>query len=176
MNRFFLPVFGVLLMASSTVLAAPAADVTRAPSCHQCSMDRDKFGHSRMVIEYGDGSTIATCSLHCTAVELAVTIDRVPVKVSVADYNSKALLDAEEAVWVVGGSKKGVMSAIAKWAFADRSAAEKFVQANGGSIAPFDEAIKSAYEEMYQDTKMIREFRSLGATLKQGAQATPIGE
>jgi nitrous oxide reductase accessory protein NosL len=93
-----------------------------------------------------------------------------PIRVSVADYNSKALLDVDQAVWVVGGSKKGVMTAKAKWAFADRSAADKFIQAYGGSIATFDEAIKAAYDDMYQDTKMIREFRKMmGPKLKEGA-------
>lgn len=161
MNRLLLLVFGIFLLSSSLALAAPPADVAAAPSCHHCGMDRDKFGHSRMLIEYEDGSTIATCSLHCAAVELATTIDRIPVKVSVADYNSRKLVEADEAFWVLGGSKKGVMTAKAKWAFAERSAAEKFIQANGGSIATFDEAIKAAYDDMYQDTKMIREFRKM---------------
>ena len=125
-----------------------------------------------MLIEFEDGSSIATCSLHCAAVELALTIDRIPVKVSVADYNSKALLDVDAAVWVVGGSKKGVMTAKAKWAFADRSAAEKFIKVYGGSIATFDEAIKAAYDDMYQDTKMIREFRKMmRPKLKEGDHA-----
>ena len=172
MNRLLLLILAILLMASSVALAAPPADVTRAPACHQCGMDRNKFDHSRMLIEFEDGSSIATCSLHCAAVELAVTIDRIPIKVSVADYNSKALLDVDEAVWVVGGSKKGVMTAKAKWAFADRSTAGKFILAYGGSIATFDEAIKAAYDDMYQDTKMIREFRKMKQlTLKEDAHA-----
>lgn len=161
MHRMVLLLLGVLLMACSPALAAPPADVAGAPACRHCGMDRNTFGHSRMLIEYEDGSTIGTCSLHCAAVELAITIDRIPVKISVADYNSRKLLDAYEAVWVVGGSKKGVMTATAKWAFADRAAAEAFIKSNGGSLASFDEAIKAAYDDMYQDTKMIREFRKM---------------
>ena len=34
-------------------------------------------------------------------------------------------------------------------------------QANGGSLATFDDAIKAAYEDMYADTKMIRERRKM---------------
>lgn len=171
MNKLSLLVFFVFL-GPTAALAAPAADLARAPLCHQCSMDRDKFGHSRMVIEFEDGSTVASCSLHCAAVELAVSIDRIPVRVSVADYNSRALIDVEEAVWVLGGSRKGVMTARAKWAFLDRNAAEKFTQAHGGGIVTFDEALKSAYEEMYQDTKAIREFRKMmRPKLEQGAKA-----
>ena len=136
-------------------------------------MDRGKFNHSRMVIEYEDGTTVGTCSLHCAAVELANTIDRIPVMVRVADYDSKELIDSEKAVWVLGGSKKGVMTAQAKWAFADKGAAERFVKANGGSMVSFDDAIKATYDDMYQDTKMIREFRKLKRLKQQGDPARP---
>jgi hypothetical protein len=124
-------------------------------------MDREKFSHSRMLVTYEDGSTAGTCSLHCVAVELTNTIDKVPAMVSVADYDSKELIDAESAVWVLGGSRKGVMTAQAKWAFASREAAEKFIKANGGRIVTFDEAMKASYDDMYRDTKMIRESRKM---------------
>jgi len=124
-------------------------------------MDRGKFNYSRIVIEYEDGSTAGSCSLHCAAVELANSIDKIPVMVRVAEYDSKELIDAETAVWVMGGSKKGVMTGQAKWAFASKAAAERFIAANGGSIVDFDAAIKAAYDDMYQDTKMIREFKRM---------------
>jgi len=161
MRIFLLLIVGLCLMVPSLAPAAPAADIAQAPSCRQCGMDREKFSHSRMLIEYEDGSAVATCSLHCSAVELANTIDRIPVMLKVADYDSKELKDSEKAVWVLGGSKKGVMTAQAKWAFGERSAAERFIKANGGTIVSFDEAIKAAYDDMYQDTKMIREFRKM---------------
>ena len=161
MRIFLLLVLGLFLSVAPAALAAPPADVAQSPSCRHCGMDRAKFSHSRMFIEYEDGSTVATCSLHCAAVELANTIDKIPVMLSVADYDSKELIDAEKAVWVMGGSKKGVMTGKAKWAFASRESAERFIKANGGSIVTFDEAIKAAYDDMYQDTKMIREFRKM---------------
>jgi len=134
-------------------------------------MDRGKFAQSRMVIEYEDGTTVATCSLHCVAVELANTIDNIPVMLRVADFDGKQLIEADKAVWVLGGGKKGVMTAKAKWAFASRGAAEQFIRANGGSIATFDEAIKAAYDDMYQDTKMIREFRKMKRLAPKGGTA-----
>jgi len=54
-----------------------------------------------------------------------------------------------------------VMTGQAKWAFASRDSAERFIKENGGRITGFDEAIKAAYDDMYQDTKMIREFREM---------------
>lgn len=154
-------VFGLYLAAVSTALATPLVDVAQSPACRLCGMDREKFSHSRMLIEYEDGSSVGTCSLHCTAVELANSIDKIPAMVSVADYDSKELVDVEKAVWVMGGNMKGVMTGQAKWAFVSREMAERFVAANGGTIVSFDEAIKSAYDDMYQDTKMIREFRKM---------------
>ena len=63
--------------------------------------------------------------------------------------------------WVIGGKQPGVMSREAKWAFADKQAAERFVAENGGQLATFDEAMKAAYESMYADTSMIRERRKM---------------
>lgn len=161
MRGFLLIAFGMYLAAAPAAQAAPPADVAKSPACLRCGMDRAMFSHSRMLIEYEDGSTVATCSLHCTAVELANTIDKTPVMVSVADYDSKELIDADEAVWVLGGRQKGVMTGLAKWAFATREPAERFIKKNGGDVADFDRAIKAAYDDMYQDTKMIREFRKM---------------
>lgn len=171
MYKFLLLAFVLCLTAVPTASAAQPADVAQAPSCRHCGMDRGKFSQSRMVIEYEDGSTAANCSLHCAALELANSIDNIPVMVRVADYDSKELLDADKAVWVMGGSKKGVMTAQAKWAFATREAAESFVRANGGRIVSFDEAIKAAYDDMYQDTKMIREFRKMKRLKQHGGTA-----
>ena len=79
----------------------------------------------------------------------------------VGDYYSKQLIDAEKAVWIIGGSKSGVMTKRAKWAFEKKEDADKFVAENGGAFISFDQAIKSAYEDMYQDTKMIRDKRKM---------------
>jgi nitrous oxide reductase accessory protein NosL len=53
----------------------------------------------------------------------------------------------------------GVMTRQAKWAFEKKEDAEQFVKENGGTIAGFDQAMKASYEDMYADTKMIRERR-----------------
>jgi len=173
MCRLSLVILGLCLLVSSVVLASSPADVLQAPSCRHCGMDRGKFNHSRMLIEYEDGSTVATCSVHCAAVELANAIDRIPVNISVADYDTKELISVDKAVWVMGGSKQGVMTARAKWAFASQGAAERFIKANGGVIITFDDAIKAAYEDMYQDTKAIRE-RRLMKRLKKTELSSPV--
>jgi nitrous oxide reductase accessory protein NosL len=93
-------------------------------------------------------------------VDLAVHIDRFPKTMQVGDYNTKQLIEAERAFWVIGGGKPGVMTKRAKWAFSAKKDAEAFVAASGGQAANFDEAIRATYEDMYQDSKMIRERRA----------------
>lgn len=150
------------LLFSSLVLAQQ--DVTMAPACKYCGMDRTKFAHSRMVATYDDGSKVGVCSLHCLAIDLSMNIDKTPMVIEVGDYFNKRLIDAEKAYWVIGGEKPGVMTKQAAWAFANRVYAEKFIREHKGVLATFDEAVKAAYESMYADTKMIREKRKTQKT------------
>jgi copper chaperone NosL len=159
-ERFVLAMI-VCLFSCAIVFAQAQEDIQKHPSCKYCGMDREKFGHSRMLVEYEDGTSLGTCSLHCMAVELAIHIDKTPKAVLVGDYNSKTLTDAEKALWIIGGSKMGVMTKRAKWAFGKKEDAEKFKVENGGDLASFEQAVKAAYEDMYADTKMIRERRKM---------------
>lgn len=177
MSRLFAALVAALLLVAGVARADHhLADVKDAPSCKYCGMDRGKFAASRMVVEYDDGSRLSACSLHCVAVDLALQIDRTPVAIKVADVNGQELLDAEKAVWVLGGSKPGVMTRRAKWALADRAAAEAFVKANGGTIVSFEDAVKAAYEDLYQDNRMIREKRKAMRAAKPPAAAPAKAE
>jgi nitrous oxide reductase accessory protein NosL len=62
------------------------------------------------------------------------------------------------------------MTRRAKWAFGKKEDAEKFKAENGGDLASFEQAIKTSYEDMYADTKMIRERRKM----KKMDELTPI--
>ena len=157
----FVLALALFFFTGMIVLAQAQEDIQKNLSCKYCGMDREKFAHSRMLIEYDDGAAVGTCSIHCLAVDLALNIDKTPKAIQVGDYNTKSLIDAEKASWVVGGSKTGVMTKRAKWAFEKKEDADKFVKENGGAMATFDEAMKAAYEDMYTDTKMIRERRKM---------------
>ena len=150
---------GFMLCFTEIVLAQE--DVQQMPSCKYCGMDRTKFAHSRMLVTYDDGTTLGTCSIHCLAVDLALNIDKTPSQIEVGDYNSKYLIDAEKAYWVVDGNKPGVMTQQAKWAFQKKEYADKFIREHGGTLTSFEEAMKASYENMYADTKMIREKRKM---------------
>jgi nitrous oxide reductase accessory protein NosL len=134
-------------------------DVTKHPSCKYCGMDRVKFAHSRVYVEFEDGTTEGTCSIHCAAIDFSLNIDKAPKAMLVGDYNTKKLVDVENAVWVIGGNKPGVMTKRAKWAFANSEDAQKFITENGGTLSTFEQAFKGSYEDMYADTKMIRDRR-----------------
>ena len=151
----------VFCLSLGSALWALDNDVKDIPSCKYCGMNREMFAHSRMLTEYSDGSKEGMCSLHCAAVDLALNLDKTPKAIQVGDYGTKALINAETAFWVIGGSKPGVMTKNAKWAFANKADAEKFRQENGGRLATFDEALEAAYKDLADDTKMIRDKRKM---------------
>ena len=72
-----------------------------------------------MLVEYANGTTIGTCSIHCAAVDLAQSFGKEIKALKVADFRSGRLIDAEKAVWVVGAGIPGVMAAKSRVAFAD---------------------------------------------------------
>ena len=150
-----------LALSASAAFAQSADDAKAMPSCIHCGMDREKFAASRMVIDYDDGKSVGLCSIHCAAVDLAITLDRIPTALWVADLPSKKLVNAETATWVVGGTKPGVMTSRGKWAFADKGAAEAFAKENGGTMMTFDDAIRATFDDLYKDNKAIREKRKM---------------
>ena len=156
-------ILSTLFLFSSALPMALFAqeDVQKHPSCKYCGMDRAKFAHSRLYVVFEDGSTQGTCSIHCAAVDFALNIDKTPKTMQVGDFYAKMLVDAEKAFWVLDGNKPGVMTRRAKWAFAKKEDAERFIKESGGSGISFDQAFKAAFEDMYEDTKMIQERRKM---------------
>ena len=139
----------VTLLLSLTAICCAAETKVEAPdACVHCGMDRTKFGHSRMIVTYEDGSSAGTCSINCVVTDMAKAKGKTVKSFQVADYNTRKLIDAKAAAWVIGGSKKGVMTPVAKWAFADKKDAEAFIKADGGKPATFDEALKATEKEL----------------------------
>ncbi|MGE5237876.1 MAG: nitrous oxide reductase accessory protein NosL [Chloroflexota bacterium] len=147
----------IFLLACTSILAYAEDDIVRHPACLHCGMDREAFNYSRMLVEYTDGTSAGTCSLHCTVLELTSNISKVPCTVSVADFESKRLIDAYAAYWVVGGDKQGVMTQRAKWAFQKESDAGAFIRTNRGEQATFFDALRAAFEDLYGEVKATLE-------------------
>ena len=158
MNRKAIPwtvmaIIGLLLIEVSIFAAAV--------SCKYCGMRKAMYGHSWLIIYNDDGSMGEFCSLHCASIDLALNTDKMATTILVGDYYTRKLIDADRAYWVVGGSKMGVMTTRAKWAFKERQDAEKFMAEYGGEAATFDTALKAALEDMYQDILMIQKRKKL---------------
>jgi len=163
MRRFLVLLATAVCYLSMVGMVFAQDDVKKYPSCKHCGMDRGAFAYSRMLIEYTDGTIVGTCSIRCAALDLALNSDKTLKAIMVGDYNSKALIDARKAIWVIGGKKTGVMTERAKWAFGQETDAERFIAENGGKIASYDVAMKAAYKDLDVDTKkMIREKKKSG--------------
>jgi copper chaperone NosL len=148
-------------------------DIQKHPSCPLCGMNRHDYSHSRMLLEYDDGSSLGTCSIHCAAMELALNRHKSVTRHYVADYETKKLIDAENAFWVIGGSRAGVMTGRAKWAFDKRSDAESFTRQHGGTLASFKDAMNATFQDMYEDIKRIREKQARHAATLQDVKEHP---
>jgi len=134
--------------------AGPAADdIDEHRSCIHCGMDRKAYGFSRMLVQYEDGTSAGVCSLHCAVIELNANKERTVKSLLVADRGTRELIVADKAVWVMGGSKRGVMTTRPKWAFASRAAAEAFIEKYGGAIVNWSEALAAAREDLAQEVR-----------------------
>jgi formylmethanofuran dehydrogenase subunit A len=116
-------------------------------------MNRTSFAHSRTITEYEDGSIFGTCSINCAVIDLETNSGKGVKRLAVADYNTKKLIDAKSAFWVVGGSKSGVMTRNPKWAFAKEKDAEGFVKSFGGKKAAYDDVKRAVLTELEQRKK-----------------------
>src|SRR5512139_3572516 len=105
----FIILAAVLFCMARTIVFAQD-DIKDHRSCVNCGMDRKAYGYSRMLIQYEDGTAVGVCSLHCAVVELDANPGRKVKTLLVADRDSRTLINAEQANWVMGGEKRGVMT------------------------------------------------------------------
>jgi len=140
----------VLLILLPWGKAHAQSDIDQHRDCIHCGMDRKAFGYSRMLVEYEDGTSVGVCSLRCMVTELDANKSRKVKSILVADRNTRTLIDGEKAVWVLGGSKRGVMTMNPKWAFETKSAADVFIKEFGGTIVSWPEALAAARKEVSQ--------------------------
>ena len=144
MKRLWLTV-GMFFVLTAVCLAA-GSSVEAPADCKYCGMNRTQFAQSRMVVTYSDGST-GTCSINCVVIDMKANKGKEVKSLHVGDFDSKKLIDARTATWVVGGTKKGVMTPVAKWAFASKDSAEKFVASYGGAVFSWEAALAAAEKD-----------------------------
>lgn len=139
-------------------------DIAKYAKCPYCGMDRNKFHHSRMLIQYSDDLADGTCSIHCAAISLSLNVDRDPKALWVGDNAApgevKPLVEVDKAWFLVGSKIPGVMTANSKVAYGGEDAAKAAQAAQGGEIVRFDQALLAAYTDMSKDVSRIRRNRA----------------
>jgi len=149
--KTFYRIMVVMAVVLGLAVLSLAEDKVEAPDkCQKCGMNRTKFGHSRTLVEYTDGAAFGGCSIGCAFGDLEKNPGKSVKHLKVADYNTRVLIDAKSATWVIGGKKNGVMTKNPKWAFEQKKAAEDFIAENGGALANYDQvisAVKGEFEE-----------------------------
>ena len=156
MKRFLILLSLTIMVSCITALAAEKSlpvrlKVEPPAACQKCGMDRTVFGYSRMQIVYHDnGENLGTCSLNCAVTEMKEHPERKVRGLRVADCKTRRLIPAKDALWVIGGEKNGVMTALPKWAFEKKEDAEAFISQYGGRLTDFAEALALAEKEHEQ--------------------------
>jgi copper chaperone NosL len=145
--NLIVPILSLVLFCVNGTVVLAQDDIKDHRSCSNCGMDRKAYGFSRMLVNYEDGTVVGTCSLHCAVIELDANPGKTVKSLLVADRDSRTMLDAEKAIWVMGGKKRGVMTERPKWAFQTKEDAEVFIRANGGKIVTWAEALVAARED-----------------------------
>jgi copper chaperone NosL len=139
----------LLLLCCGQASAQDSGDIDLHRHCHNCGMDRKSYGYSRMLLRYADGTETGVCSLNCAVVELdkekgGQKKGRQDPALLVADRDTLELIEARSAYWVMGGNKRGVMTARPKWAFAAKEGAQAFIRTNGGTLVGWEEVLGAA--------------------------------
>lgn len=121
--------------------------------CPTCGMTLPMFYKTNHAA-HSHGKTEQYCSIHCLTEEISK--NKKDLKdIKVVDVITLKFVDAKSATYVVGSSKKGTMSMVSKYAFADKGEAEKFAKEFGGEITDFDGAYAALLKDFEKDTKMV---------------------
>ncbi|MCF6205469.1 MAG: nitrous oxide reductase accessory protein NosL [Sulfurovum sp.] len=128
--------------------------------CPECGMTLPMFyktNHAATV----DGKVKQYCSMHCLVEDMQKAAK--VTNIQVVDVVSLKFIPVKEATYVVGSSKKGTMTTVSKYAFANKADAEVFAKANGGKVTDFNGALEAAKKEFAKDSKMIAQKQAMMA-------------
>lgn len=139
------------------LLALPSASPAAEDRCEKCGMGVASHAHSRAEIVHESGAREEFCSVTCA---IHVAQGNAAAKMLVADYDTRELLDAAKAFWVIGGEKPGVMTREAKWSFAEKARAEAFIATSGGRLADWTEVVRLTRDEAAKADEEAKGFFS----------------
>ena len=140
--------FATVILVCLGLAVHASDDIDAHRHCTNCGMDRKAYGFSRMLLRFDNGTEVGVCSLHCAAVEMESKKDSKPGSILVADRDTRTLIRAEQAVWVAGGNKRGVMTDHPSWAFSTKASADTFISEYGGRLATWQDVLAEAQKEI----------------------------
>ncbi|NVM25156.1 MAG: nitrous oxide reductase accessory protein NosL [Desulfobacterales bacterium] len=123
--------------------------------CPLCSMNLKMFWKTTNWLTFSDGSRTGYCSIHCASKvyqKRATDIGRWEV----ADYDTKRLINAYKAHFLIGSDLAGTMTAVSKLAFASLDVAKRYQKEHGGTIGTLDDGLRRAIEGRGEDMAMIK--------------------
>jgi len=121
--------------------------------CPTCGMTLPMFYKTNHAATH-NGHTEQYCSLHCLA-ETNLKNKNSLKDIKVVDANSLKFIDAQSAHYVVGSSKKGTMSMVSKYAFANADDAKAFHKEFGGKLMNFEQTYALASKALEGEMKMV---------------------
>jgi nitrous oxide reductase accessory protein NosL len=128
--------------------------------CPECGMTLPMFyktNHAATV----DGKVKQYCSIHCIVEDTQKGSKLTDIQV--VDVTSLKFIAADKASYVVGSAKKGTMTMVSKYAFANKADAEAFAKANGGKVVNYSGAYKAAESDFAKDSKMVAKKQAMMA-------------
>jgi len=128
--------------------------------CPECGMTLSMFYKTNHVATVA-GKVKQYCSIHCLVEDIEKGSKLTDIKV--VDTITLKFIPVEKATYVVGSSKKGTMTMVSKYAFANRTDAEKFAKDNGGKLVDYNSAYKAAKSDFVKDSKMIASKQAMMA-------------
>jgi len=128
--------------------------------CPKCGMSLPMFYKSNMSAKV-DGKVKQYCSIHCLVDDINSGAKLSEIKV--VDTNSLKFIDAKNAYFVVGSSKKGTMTKVSKYAFASKEDAKVFASKFGGDVMDFEHTLALAKKQFAKESAMISKKQSMMA-------------
>ncbi|OQX50088.1 MAG: hypothetical protein B5M46_01810 [Epsilonproteobacteria bacterium 4484_20] len=128
--------------------------------CPECGMTLPMFyktNHAATV----NGKVKQYCSIHCLVEDMNKGAK--PTDIRVVDVTTLKFIPVQKATYVVGSHKKGTMSMVSKYAFANKADAEAFAKENGGKVTDFKGALEAAKADFTKDSKMIAKKQEMMA-------------
>jgi len=128
--------------------------------CPKCGMTLPMFYKTNHAAHV-NGKSEQYCSIHCLAETMADGGKITGIKV--VDNTTLKFIDVISSWYVMGSNKAGTMSMTSKYAFGNKSDAEKFAREFGGKVLTYYAVMDAVKETLAKETEMIHHKQAMMA-------------